>query len=372
MFAPQTTNSPLSNTTMLRNLVPFSLLLTPALLAQQFHVIPAAYSSQDAVSMLWIPGASRDVRHQTLIGQSHLQNLLGRTITALQLRRSVADETFTGGVADLTVILSTTTCTPLTASRTFAGNHGSNLATVFQGTISIPTSAATATTPGWTPTDSIRVALQQPFVYTGGTLVIDLRGTTIAGQTADWWPADAAFEDLNGTATEVAPGCGNYGGANGRWSYVDPRTLLVGAAAHFWAQGPANSFGLAVFGQAMTPGLPLANFGLSAPGCNLNILPPSVVATAIAAFAPAGDPRLASRDGIADLYFPIPNVPISLSLALTTQWFEFSAPATSNAIQWSICGVAPTLDMALVEGHPSQPTGNVRVHMAHVWRLEHQ
>lgn len=371
MFA-HTENSPLSLTTMLRNLAPISLLLTSALVAQQFQVVPAAYTSQDAVSMLWIPGASRDVRHQTLIGQSHLQNLLGRTITALQLRRSVADEAYPAGAADLTVTLSTTNRTPLTAARTFADNHGSNQTTAFQGPVAIPNSAATTTTPGWTATDAIRIALQQPFVYTGGTLVIDLLGTAITGQTADWWPADAAFEDLNGTVSEIATGCGDYGGANGRWSYVDPRTLLVGAAAHFWAQGPANSFGLAVFGQGMTPGLPLVTFGLSAPGCNLNILPPSVVATAIAPFVPAGDPRLASRDGIADLYFPIPNVPISLNLALTTQWFEFSAPATSNALQWTICGVAPTLDMALVEGHPSQPAGNVRVHMAHVWRIEHQ
>ncbi|MBK8100682.1 MAG: hypothetical protein IPK26_26640 [Planctomycetes bacterium] len=357
---------------MLRNLVPFSLLLTPTLLAQQFQVIPAAYTSQDAVSMLWIPGASRDVRHQTLIGQSHLQNLQGRTITALQLRRSVADEVFTGGAAGLAVTLATTTRTPLTASRTFADNLGSNAIQAFTGTITIPTSPATTTTPAWTANDTVRVQLQQPFVYSGGTLVIDLHGTAIAGQTADWWPADAVFEDLSGTASELADGCGGYGGATGRWSFVDTRTLLVGAAAHFWAQGPVNSFGIAVFGQGLTPGLPLATFGLNAPGCNLNLLPPSVVATVIAPFVPAGDPRLASRDGIADLFFPIPNTPTSLNLTLTTQWFEFSGPATSNAIEWSICGVAPTLDMALVEGHPSQPTGNVRVHMAHVFRLEHQ
>ena len=46
--------------------------------------------------------------------------------------------------------------------------------------------------------------------------------------------------------------------------------------------------------------------------------------------------------------------------------------ATSNAIQWTIASAVPTLDMALVEGHPSAAGGEVSVHLAHVMRFEFQ
>jgi len=47
-------------------------------------------------------------------------------------------------------------------------------------------------------------------------------------------------------------------------------------------------------------------------------------------------------------------------------------PAGSDAIQWSIAQSIPMLDMALIEGHPSETIGEVSVHLAHVIRLDYQ
>ena len=57
---------------------------------------------------------------------------------------------------------------------------------------------------------------------------------------------------------------------------------------------------------------------------------------------------------------------------MTTQWFDLTQLATSNAITWTVAGSIPSLDMALVEGHPSLATGNVTNYLAHVLRLEYQ
>jgi hypothetical protein len=344
-----------------------------ALTAQVQHtVVPAANASQDAVAFQWIAGASRDVRQQTLIGQSHLQSVVGRVITALELRRTAVAEAYTGGIAALNVTLSTSPRLPLTTSPTFQQNHGIDAALVFQGFVALPGSpATTGSSVPWDAANVVRIQFDTPFLYQGGTMCIDVVGNAVAGQTADWWMADAEFEDLAGTKTEIGTGCGTFGGSNGRWSFVNTRSLLVGAPAHFWANGPANGFAVAVFGEGTTNGIPLSQLGLDAPGCMCHVLPNAIVAAELALFAPDPDPRLAGRGGVADLRFQIPNLPSSLNLTMTTQWLELSGPATSNAIRWTVCGTAPSIDMALVEGHPSMADGNVNVHLAHVWRIEH-
>jgi hypothetical protein len=58
----------------------------------QLAVVPAAYAATDAISHLWVPGANADVRQQTLIGPMQLTGMVGRALTALELRRSAADD----------------------------------------------------------------------------------------------------------------------------------------------------------------------------------------------------------------------------------------------------------------------------------------
>jgi hypothetical protein len=111
--------------------------------------------------------------------------------------------------------------------------------------------------------------------------------------------------------------------------------------------------------------------GLPSPvDCQLHLLTVDLLAPAI--FEPENEPGLLSRGGVAEVRFKLPNLPQVLGLGMTTQWLEWSQFATSNAIEWSVAPAPATLDMALLEGHPQSPTGELSVHLAQVMRFQFQ
>ncbi len=347
------------------------LMALPALRAQsQQTVIPASYAAADAIGYLWLPGASQDVRQQTLVGQSHLTALVGRNITAIELRRSAANETYAGGTADLTVVLSTSPSQPLRCSRTWAANVGPDATQVFAGPVTLPTSPPEiGPNVAWTPANVVRIAFQTPFPYSGGTLCIDVTGQAIAGQNANWWMADAMVEDVAGTAVVRGNGCGTFGGPQGHWSHTATRQLIPGGHARFFADGPPGSFGLAAIGTFNPMPLPLTALGLPSPGCVLHL--GTLDAMLVGVFEPFPHPALAHR-GVAEVRLWIPDTPAVFGVTFTTQWLEWTQLATSNAIEWAVAATIPSLDMAVIDGHPNETFGEINVCMAHVLRLEHQ
>ena len=337
----------------------------------QHTVIPAAYTTSDAASYYWVAGASQDVRQQTLIGSSHLQTLLGRSLTALELRRSAADETFQPGTADLTLRLSTSPCSPLRTSRFFVDNVGPDQVEVFSGLVDLPTSPPQlGPTVAWTASNVVRIEFQTPFVYTGGTLCVDLIGYAVDGQHASWWMADAEFEVLSGTAVSRGSGCGIYGGSNGEWSHASRSGLVPGAHAMFSAYGTPSGLALAAFGTYQPLPLPLTALGLPAPGCSLHLGSLDVMMPAI--FEPPIHPELANLGGEAVIRFWVPDDVAMFGASLTAQWFDLSQLATSNAMECAVASQMPTLDMSVVDGLAAEPDGLATVHISHVMRFEHQ
>ena len=61
--------------------------LAAAASAQTSVTVPAAHAASDAVRHLWLAGAGDDMRQQVLIGASHLGALVGKQLTAIELRR---------------------------------------------------------------------------------------------------------------------------------------------------------------------------------------------------------------------------------------------------------------------------------------------
>lgn len=354
--------------------VPVAALCAAALTAQapQHLVVPAAYASTDAVSYQWIAGASRDVRQQTLIAASHLTALVGRPLWAIELRRSSANEVFQGGTADLTVRLSTSPRDPLSCAAVFADNIGLDEVQVCSGPVTLPTSpATTGPTVAWSTDNVVRIAFATPFVYLGGTLCVDVTGVAVGGQNADWWMADAMFEDIKGTVTDLGGGCGPYGGTQSQWSHVSKRSLLAGAQARFFAYAAPYTVGVAVFGDGNPVGLPLSLAGFPSPsGCELHLS--SIVLMAPVVFEPDPNPVLANRGGLGDVRLAFANDGSFLGTTFTTQWLEIDQWQTSNAIEWTTAASVPQLGMALLEGDPSEATGEVSVHLAHVLRFEYQ
>jgi hypothetical protein len=345
-----------------------------ALSAQSFVVVPAAYTNIDALSYEWIAGATDPQRQQTLIGPSHLQGLLGQTIEAIEFRRTAVVEAYAAGQMDLTVTLSTSPSTALAPSNQFAANVGFDALQVFQGTVNLPASPATGprqTPVAWTSNNIVRVAFTTPFVYTGGTLCIDITGAPIAGQQT-WWMADAVEEVIAGTqVVEVSGGCGIYGGPQHRWSEAHARSLVPGGVGVFRAQGTPNGIGFAMFGvPAVTP-IPLGLLGLPSPGCTLGLDPAGGAVLMPAWFEPEVHPDLAGL-ATAEVLLPVPASAMMFGLQMATQWLDLAQLATSNTLHWTIGGAVPALDMALVEGHPLDDKGNVTNYLAHVLRLQVQ
>lgn len=337
----------------------------------QHTVVPAAYAATDAISYLWIPGASRDVHQQTLVGPSHMAPMIGRSLTAIELRRSAANEIYLGGITNLTVTLSISPSQPLRCSAAFAANLGPNPVTVFTGPVTLPTSPATVgPIVPWTPQNTVRIAFQTPFLYAGGTLCIDVVGITEPGQHANWWMADAMFEDVGGTFTSVGNGCGTYGGPQGLWSHTCSRLLVPGSHASFRADGPHNSLGFALFGTRGASPIPLTALGIPSPGCDLHLATIDAVLPAVFVPPPSHIPQWMAGD--ADVTLWIPDDAAVFGATMTTQWLEWTQMAMSNAIEWTIAGSLPTLDMTAIDGDASEPTGQVSVHLAHVLRFEHQ
>jgi hypothetical protein len=242
---------------------------------------------------------------------------------------------------------------------------------VFGGNVVLPSSSppAAATVP-WSPGDTVRVVFATPFLYTGGPLCVDLTGHAVAGQHADWWMADAVFEDLRGIVVERGAGCGSYGGAQGRWSHVSTRDLVPGCHARFHAHGTPGGIAIAAFGTTSPVPIPLTGLGLPLPGCALHLATLDALLPTV--FQPESHPLLQARGGTAEVRLWIPDSTAMFGVTMTTQWLDYSQLATSNAIEWSVAAALPTLDMAAIEGHPSEAAGVGTCLAAHVLRFEYQ
>lgn len=339
----------------------------------QLHVVaPSAHNTADAVGQNRIAGAGGDLRQQILVGEAHLLPMIGTTIQAIEFRRSASTEVFLGGSIQGTISLSTSATPPIECSPTFAANVGSGEQQVFSGPITIPTSpGVTGATVPWSANNIVRIQLSSPYAYSGGTLCIDVIGAPIAGQEPGWWMTDAADEGQSGTITDLGGGCGTFGNVSFR-SSIAQRSLVAGTTARMIARGTPYGLGIVAIGPKYIPGTPLAALGFpNAPsGCSLHLSQIDLLDARI--FTPDPDPLLAMMGARADFTLKIPAVPSALGFQMTTQWFDWTQTATSNAIEWMISTSMPALNMALVEGHPLETTGRATVNHAHVLRFEYQ
>lgn len=347
-------------------------LFAPLATAQNHTVVPAAYTSDDAIAFNWLAGASRNVHQQILVGPSHLAGLVGTSLTAIELRRTAADETYAPGSCQMTVTLSIAPHAPLETRSALAQNVGPTPVQVFSGTVAFPSSPPElGPSVAWDADNVVRIPFSTPFAYAGGTLCIDVQGTAVIGQEANWWMVDAMFEDVPGTTNDLGGGCGSYGGPTRSWSHVDERSLVVGGYVHMHAFGDPFGLAIAAIGQKSTTGTPLWMLGFNAaPSCELHLSTLDALLPAV--FLPDSHPSLVSRGGRADVYLHVPSNPLLLGVTLATQWLDWNQTATSNAIEWSLAAAMPTLDMSLVEADPADTTGNVTAFIAPVLRFEHQ
>jgi hypothetical protein len=355
-----------------------SFLLPAALVAQQEFVVPAEFAVDDAPAMRWAAGFTTALRQQVLIADRHLIALRGRTITALSVRRDAAiARALPGGDADLVLQLSTSPRTPEDPAEELAKNVGADAVTVQAGRVSIPSSPAVAgTSVPWDAAHAVRFVFQQPFVYGGGTLCVDLRGSPAPGSALRAWPVDAVAGAARGTKTPLGSSCAAVVGVAGpagtlSTTTVDPGRLVVGASARFVARGTPGTAAAMVVGLAPLAS-PIELRVLGAPGCFVHV---HGIASLSATFGGELSPQHRVLGGFADAALRIPNDNGLRGAGFYTQWLQLGPPlATSEALRCTIAAAAPTLGMAIVEaleGGVAPPThGRVDVDQGLVMRFE--
>lgn len=360
---------------MKRHLAPFAASIASLLAcatAQLQIVAPAANNTTDAAGQNRIAGAGGDLRQQILIAESHLTPMIGTNLQALEFRRSASTETFIGGAVHMTVTLSPASSEPIECSETFASNIGTGAQQVYSGPVTLPTSpGATGSTVTWSTNNVIRIQFSTQYIYSGGPLCIDIVGSPIVGQEPGWWMTDCVDEGQVGMLTDLGGGCGMFGSAPLR-SHVEQRSLVAGATARMRATGTPYGLGIVAIGPSFIPGTPLGLLGFNnAPaGCALHLSQIDLLSATV--FIPDPDPLMSVMGARGDFKLPIPALPAALGFQLTTQWFDWTQSATSNAIEWTIAPSMPSLGMAIVEGHPLDNVGRSSIQRAHVLRFDYQ
>ena len=356
--------------------------LSTTICAQQHLTVPSAHDAQDAPACIGLAGSGSNLRQQVIIGANHLLPLVGHTLSAIEFRRNLEEETFIGGSCNIAVTLATSITTPQNAAHTFSAHLGSNSVLVHSGSVTFPTSPGSTMlpapiNPAWTTNNTIRIPFSTTFTYNGGPLIIDFIGTESA-QGPGWWLMDAASEDVEGTIRSLGTACSDFSPPPPNMpeqdtAFVSPRDLVGCGTINFLGQGVPYHLAVLVLGAPSGSPIPLTQLGLpAAQGFSCQIDPTMILASLVTLFMPCANPIIPSYIGVATADLKLPAETWLLSMSLGSQWIELPTLKTSNGIELTIANQLPTLDMALIVGSPSETQGEVNLQVSPVIRFEYQ
>ncbi len=348
-------------------------LFSPGIRAQQ-TVTPTTANLVDASSLLHAPGFTEPARQQILIEAHHLGGVSGKALLHLSFRRDTGTAAtaaaLTGGQTNLQIRLSTSRRPATNPSSRFADNTGTDVATVFSGLVTIPASPAvtTSTAVVWDPQHTVRISLGPGYVYSGGTLCIDISGDP-RGLGSPWWPVDAVSDRLKGASVSVGNACGPYGAPGIRTAAVQRDSLVVGNTARFSLRGEPAATAFLVFARrAVKNAIPID------PSRDAWIHLDGILGTARTQLGPARAPGRPFIGAEAGMLVPIPPMPSLLAAEFAVQWITLSGTtvSTSDAIACKLADRLPSLGMAVVMRSGANPTtGIVQTDVAPVLRLEY-
>ena len=344
--------------------------LSVPLAGQQDLVVPAGTGATgNAGSIAPVPGAGHDARVQVLVEAAHLSGFVGRSLAGVAFRRDTSlNREFLGGVANIDAFVSPSARTALTLSEQFDQNFDANSrVAAFTGPVTLPTSSSPAgrLTGFGVAQDRVEIVFSTPFVYAGGSLLLDVIGRQQAASPAGAWIADGAVDSVSGTVNAIGNGCGSTKSAS-----VNPRMLQPGSTAGFVVDGAPGSSGVWLIGQRI-PAIDLAVIGL--PGCELHVAPIASLPTLFRTLATPTGPSFT----VSHLPLQVPFDSTALSASLTAQAVALSSTIeTSEAIEFTIAGRVSTLGMAMVhaslDGGQSPAVGTVIANRAPVLQLRWQ
>ena len=220
---------------------------------------------------------------------------------------------------ELSIRLSMSNADANAPSEWFAQNHGIDTSVVFDGLVLVPSSPGTPNeVAGWHPEQTVRIAFDIPFEYTGGTLVLDLVGRPDADAPSDFWPVDADRVVWGRTGRSIGESCGNYhlGG-------IPDRAYCVGDTITVSSWGAPKTISVLLVGSELIKPIDLGFLG--ARGCSLLVQPDFY------AFGRFSEEIMGSGVGGVSINMQIPNRSDLLGASLFAQWMniERSLPQAS-------------------------------------------
>ncbi len=338
--------------------------------AQGYVYVPAITASADGNAGGRLPGLRPTYRAQAIVGVSHLRSLAA-PIVALAVRRDGQYvDPIEGGRSRFTLRVSDLGAAPALTRDLFAANHASPPVQVFDGDVDYPAAPAISSPdqPGWSTGNVVDLPFVRPFVYRGGSLCIEIEGSSVS-TGAGPWPVDFVA-DFVARGSEQALGAGCGGSTNGIAG--QPATLTVGSTTRVFTWGQPGTPAFLMIGLQPL-GAPLDALG--APGCFLHVVPELTLTAWLSA------PTRSDLPGHVPFALHVPGDGSLLSGTFLVQAgnFELRPPFTNSAhlttsqgLSLRIGPTVPSLDAAVVESRhvfPYPDSGYVDLTRAPVLRL---
>jgi hypothetical protein len=321
-------------------LIGAALFAATGLRAQNVLTVPGSATHADAPALLAAPGIGLDWRIQVLIRDTELTALVGRELTGLKLRRdSSISEALPQASGQILVHAGTAASQPESAARDFALNLP-NPVERFRGTVAAPSSTVDPNGPSWAADQAISIDFQQPFVYQGGPLCIDIEVLAAAGV---WWPIDAIDDPAAGSHVSSGAACGRLAPFV-ETAGVRDSGLVIGRTARFDFIGAPSAPAFLLLGFGLL-GQPIDLGAVGAPGCQLLLAPVAAIPTMLSSAVP-----LLDHSGRTNVDVQIPPDTGLFGAPLAAQFAELGAGGltTSNALLCQIAAVPPLLPMVSV------------------------
>lgn len=321
------------------------LVLPATVVGQNLVVVPAHLAAAEGDAASVVPGIATAHRQQILIDSSHLQPILGRSITGLLLRRDGGhSRSEPAASAPVVLRIGSSAVTSFDASSDFAANLPSPIE-VYRGVVNAPAISSPTSAPTWSAVDTIRIPFQVPYVHAAGTLVIDLEGQGAA--MSSWW-MDAVTDPIVGSAVRLGSPCGLAAGLS-ETAFVSTTELVVGRSAQFTLDAPAVVPAWLLLG--LVRGAPIDLTAMGSPGCDLWVDPFAAIAAGVLPLVALGADF---TPAFAQFRTRLPSDPQLAGATIGAQWLtvEPGGLALSNATAATLASGAPTLGMAVVSGVP--------------------
>lgn len=234
-------------------------------------VVPAAYENVEANGTVFWVASPFEARRQLLIGPPHLKGQVGQKLVSVAFRRNTGlNDNLDAGQLWIELWLSNGTVSTLRPAMSFQANRGKDHQRLFNRRVNFPATPASSISPApWRAPHAVSLNLQAPFVYSGGTLVLESitrlqNPNTKQFVAPPFWTMDAQLDDPPGRVAPFGTSCIRN---PDQTAGADAGSLSSGGTAVFFLHGGTRQGPVLLTVGTRPLAIDLSGFGF--PGCHL-------------------------------------------------------------------------------------------------------